>query len=187
MPGEPTIAFGRQHLCDPDFINKLQQETKKISAGASQPGYIERLSFEMKSATAPSTLRAAGSSRKAGAAERCTARSSPDGQGHAADTTNGRRVWIIGRACRFICGPGRIRKGLYSGGLDRDVAPGARSDRQAGPHKEAFLDWVNWAVNQLEKRKVPIRLRRLPAPGFPPPGRRRSPQGHCCRGGHTRH
>ncbi|MGB3998417.1 MAG: FAD-dependent oxidoreductase [Desulfomonilia bacterium] len=159
------IAFGRQHLCDPDFINKLQQGNEKDIRWcvACNQGCIERLSFEMKSATCtfnPSCGREFKEGQGAGGAVHGPG-VRPDGQGHAADTSrNGRRVWIIGAGPAGLSAAlAASEKGCAVEIFERDESPGGQvRPASRPPHKEAFLDWVNWAVNQLEKRKVPIRL-----------------------------
>lgn len=159
------IAFGRQHLCDPDFMNKLQQGNEKGIrwCAACNQGCIERLSFEMKSATCtfnPSCGREFKEGQRAGGAMHGPG-ALATGQGHVAGAPgNGRRVWIIG------AGPAGLSAALAASGkgcaveiFEKDGAPGGQvRPASRPPHKEAFMDWVNWAVNRLEKQKVSIRL-----------------------------
>lgn len=160
------IAFGRQHLCDPDFINKLEQGSEKDIrwCAACNQGCIERLSFEMKSATCtfnPSCGREFKEEQDRGGAVYGPGTLSA-GQGQAAGSSgNNRRVWIIG------AGPAGLSAALAASGrgcavevFERDDAPGGQiRPASRPPHKEAFMDWVSWAVNRLERRNVPIRFR----------------------------
>lgn len=159
------IAFGRQHLCDPDFMSKLEQGMERDIrwCAACNQGCIERLSFEMKSATCtfnPSCGREFKEEQATGGAVHDPGALPPE-QGHAAGSSaNGRRVWIIG------AGPAGLSAALAASGrgcavkvFERDDAPGGQiRPASRPPHKEAFMDWVNWAVSQLEKRQVTIRL-----------------------------
>jgi 2,4-dienoyl-CoA reductase-like NADH-dependent reductase (Old Yellow Enzyme family) len=138
------ISFGRQHLTDPDFINKCRSGNLDDirSCVACNQGCIERLSFEMKSAT-------------------CSF--NPDcGQefrgSKPADVP--KKVWVIG------AGPAGLSAALAASERGHDVEIFEQEDSPGGqlrsaskpPHKEAFWTWVEWALRNLKKRGVPIRL-----------------------------
>jgi 2,4-dienoyl-CoA reductase-like NADH-dependent reductase (Old Yellow Enzyme family)/NADPH-dependent 2,4-dienoyl-CoA reductase/sulfur reductase-like enzyme len=160
------IAFGRQHLCDPDFINKLQEENAEDIrwCTACNQGCIERLSFEMKSATCtfnPGCGREFKEEQLQGgtgyAANPLSAADSNDRR----SSGNGRKVWVVG------AGPAGLSAALSASGrgcavevFEKEDAPGGQiRSASRPPHKEAFMDWVNWAMRQLKKRGVPVRFR----------------------------
>jgi len=137
------ISFGRQHLTDPDFIAKAEagdfREIRRCVA--CNQGCIERLSFEMKSAT-------------------CTFNPScgREYQGAPAPVTGTKRLWVIG------AGPAGLSAALAAAGrgyaveiFEKETAPGGQvRSASRPPHKEAYLDWVVWSVSQLGKRGVTI-------------------------------
>jgi 2,4-dienoyl-CoA reductase-like NADH-dependent reductase (Old Yellow Enzyme family)/thioredoxin reductase len=137
------ISFGRQHLTDPDFIAKAAagnfEEIRRCVA--CNQGCIERLSFEMKSAT-------------------CTFNPScgREYQGTPAPVAGTKRLWVIG------AGPAGLSAALAAAGrgyeveiFEKETAPGGQvRSASRPPHKEAFLDWVTWSVRQLGKRGVTI-------------------------------
>jgi len=137
------ISFGRQHLTDPDFIAKAEagdfEEIRRCVA--CNQGCIERLSFEMKSAT-------------------CTFNPScgREYQGAPAPVAGTKRLWVIG------AGPAGLSAALAAAGrgyeveiFENDSVPGGQvRSASRPPHKEAFLDWVTWSVRQLGKLGVTI-------------------------------
>jgi 2,4-dienoyl-CoA reductase-like NADH-dependent reductase (Old Yellow Enzyme family) len=137
------ISFGRQHLTDPDFINKARDgalEDIRWCTACNQ-GCIERLSFEMKSATC-SFNPECGREYKLPPAKI----SAP------------KRVWILG------AGPAGLSAAMTAASRGHLVEV-FEKEKQAGgqllsasrpPHKAAFMDWVNWALRQLQKVSVPV-------------------------------
>jgi 2,4-dienoyl-CoA reductase-like NADH-dependent reductase (Old Yellow Enzyme family)/thioredoxin reductase len=137
------ISFGRQHLTDPDFIAKAEAgdfgEIRRCVA--CNQGCIERLSFEMKSAT-------------------CTFNPScgREYQGAPVPVAESKRLWVIG------AGPTGLSAALAAAGrgyaveiFEKETAPGGQvRSASRPPHKEAFLDWVTWSVRQLDKQGVKI-------------------------------
>jgi 2,4-dienoyl-CoA reductase-like NADH-dependent reductase (Old Yellow Enzyme family)/thioredoxin reductase len=137
------ISFGRQHLTDPDFIAKAAagnfEEIRRCVA--CNQGCIERLSFEMKSAT-------------------CTFNPSCGREypGTPAPVAGTKRLWVIG------AGPAGLSAALAAAGrgyaveiFEREATPGGQvRSASRPPHKEAYLDWVVWSVRQLDKQNVKI-------------------------------
>jgi 2,4-dienoyl-CoA reductase-like NADH-dependent reductase (Old Yellow Enzyme family)/thioredoxin reductase len=137
------ISFGRQHLTDPDFIAKAEAgdfgEIRRCVA--CNQGCIERLSFEMKSAT-------------------CTFNPScgREYQGAPAPVAGKKRLWVIG------AGPAGLSAALAAAGrgyaveiFEKETVPGGQvRSASRPPHKEAYLDWVVWSVRRLGKRGVTI-------------------------------
>jgi len=137
------ISFGRQHLTDPDFIAKAAagnfEEIRRCVA--CNQGCIERLSFDMKSAT-------------------CTFNPScgREYQGAPAPVAGTKRLWVIG------AGPAGLSAALAAAGrgyaveiFEREAKPGGQvRSASRPPHKEAYLDWVVWSVRQLDKQNVKI-------------------------------
>jgi 2,4-dienoyl-CoA reductase-like NADH-dependent reductase (Old Yellow Enzyme family)/thioredoxin reductase len=138
------ISFGRQHLTDPDFIAKAEagnfEEIRRCVA--CNQGCIERLSFEMKSAT-------------------CTFNPAcgREYQGAPASVAGTKRLWVIG------AGPAGLSAALAAAGrgyaveiFEKEIAPGGQVRSACRPpHKTSYLDWVDWAVRQMEKFRVKIR------------------------------
>ncbi len=135
------ISFGRQHLTDPDFVRKARAgrfEEIRWCVACNQ-GCIERLSFEMKSATC--TFNPACGREYRG----------------APDPVEGvKRLWVIG------AGPAGLSAALAAAGrgyevelFEREPLPGGqlRSASQP-PHKQPYLDWVGWALRQMEQYPV---------------------------------
>ncbi len=136
------ISFGRQHITDPDFLNKAAAgrfDDIRWCVACNQ-GCIERLSFEMKSSTCtfnPECGREYLEQKK---------------------TDKPRKVMVIG------AGPAGLSAALAANRLghkvrvfEMDGAPGGQlQSASRPPHKSGFMDWVEWAVRQLKKRKVRI-------------------------------
>ncbi len=138
------ISFGRQHLTDPDFISKARSGNLDDirQCVACNQGCIERLSFEMKSAT-------------------CSF--NPEcGQEFRGTTPVDvpKKVWVIG------AGPAGLSAALAACERGHEVEVFEQEDSVGGqlrsaskpPHKEAFWTWVEWALRRLKNRGVPIRL-----------------------------
>lgn len=141
------VAFGRQHLCDPEFIAKLKQGRREDIrwCTACNQGCIERLAIEMKSAA-------------------CTFNPTC-GREYREDPGLGpsegrKRLWVIG------AGPAGLSAALSASArgcavevFEKEAEPGGQLlPASVPPRKEVFLDWLRWAVRQLNKRGVPLRL-----------------------------
>ena len=138
------IAFGRQHLADPDFIGKAKDgkfDDIRVCVSCNQ-GCIDRLSLEMKSATCtfnPECGREYKGLPRAG---------------------TGKKVWVIG------AGPAGLCAALYAAKRGHEVqvfekkpvAGGQIISASRPPHKNTFMDWVDWSVRQLKKRDIEINL-----------------------------
>jgi len=137
------IAFGRQHLTDPDFINKAAQdrfEDIRCCVSCNQ-GCIERLSYEMKPAT-------------------CTF--NPEcGREYieVKEISSPKKVWVIGAGpAGLSAGLAASRKGHVVEIFERQDMPGGQVlSASRPPHKEGFMDWVNWAVRELKVNNVEIK------------------------------
>jgi 2,4-dienoyl-CoA reductase-like NADH-dependent reductase (Old Yellow Enzyme family)/thioredoxin reductase len=138
------ISFGRQHLTDPDFIRKAEADCfDEIRwCVACNQGCIERLTFEMKSAT-------------------CTFNPvcGQEYRGMPTPTEGVKRLWVIG------AGPAGLSAALAAVGrgyevelFEKEALPGGQvQSASRPPHKKSYLDWVEWSVRQLEKSAVKIR------------------------------
>jgi len=136
------ISFGRQHLTDPDFINKAREGRfgDIRTCVACNQGCIERLSFEMKSAA-------------------CTF--NPEcGREYIGiekiDTP--KKLWVIGAgpaglsAAMYAC-----RRGYEVEVFEKRVTPGGQiHSASKPPHKDGFMGWVDWTLRQLKKLGVKI-------------------------------
>jgi hypothetical protein len=142
------ISFGRQHLTDPDFINKAHDgalEDIRWCTACNQ-GCIERLSFEMKSATC-SFNPECGREYK--------------GQAPKADPSQ--RLWVIG------AGPAGLSAAMAAAARGQKVEIFEKEDKPGGqllsasrpPHKAAFMDWVTWALRQLKKSSTPVHCQHM--------------------------
>ncbi|MEN6422397.1 MAG: FAD-dependent oxidoreductase, partial [Smithella sp.] len=137
------ISFGRQHLTDPDFINKVRDgaldDIRRCTA--CNQGCIDRLSFEMKSATC-SFNPECGREYK----------------GPAPKADRPKRVWIIG------AGPAGLSAAMAAAARGHKVEIFEKENKPGGqllsasrpPHKEVFMDWVNWSLRSLKKNFVPV-------------------------------
>ncbi len=137
------ISFGRQHLADPDFIAKAAAgnfaEIRRCVA--CNQGCIERLSFEMKSATC--------SFNPACGREYLEA---------PVPVAESKRLWVIG------AGPAGLSAALAAADrgyeveiFEKESDPGGQvRSASRPPHKEAYLDWVAWSVRQLDRQGVRI-------------------------------
>jgi len=139
------ISFGRQHLTDPDFINKAMSgnfEDIRFCLACNQ-GCIERLSYEFKSAT-------------------CTI--NPDCgkeyKGTPAKSESPKNIWVIG------AGPAGLAAALAASERGHRVTVYEKDDEPGGqlrsaskpPHKQAFAEWMAWALRQLRLRDVGFRF-----------------------------
>jgi 2,4-dienoyl-CoA reductase-like NADH-dependent reductase (Old Yellow Enzyme family)/ribulose 1,5-bisphosphate synthetase/thiazole synthase len=142
------ISFGRQHLTDPDFINKARNgalEDIRWCTACNQ-GCIERLSFEMKSATC-SFNPECGREYK--------------GQAPKADPP--RRLYVIG------AGPAGMSAAMAAAARGHKVEIFEKEEKPGGqllsasrpPHKAVFMDWVTWSLRQLKKSSTPVHCQHM--------------------------
>lgn len=136
------VAFGRQHLADPMFLTKAQAgryEDIRFCLSCNQ-GCIERISFEMKSATCVINPECG---------EEWKEKKSPAKAGP---------FLVIG------AGPGGLQAaitlaeaGAEARVLERDHSPGGQLQAASRPPgKEPFWDWVEWAVRRLTSLGIRI-------------------------------
>lgn len=137
------VAFGRQHLCDPDYLQKAKAnrfEDIRYCIACNQ-GCIEREMYEGKSI-------------------RC-AINPETGQELAYPKTTAkkpRRVWIVG------AGPAGLTAAYEAGRLGHHVTLFEKEPAAGGnilfackaPHKEIYLDWIQWLIRQVEKSGIAI-------------------------------
>lgn len=137
------VSFGRQHLTDPDFINKAREgrfDDIRWCIACNQ-GCIDRLNFEMKSATCvfnPECGR--------------------EFKGKAKPAEKPKKVWVIG------AGPAGLSAALAASSLGHTVEVFERRESPGGqlhsaskpPHKEVFWKWVSWADRELGRKNVPV-------------------------------
>jgi len=137
------ISFGRQHLTDPDFINKARDgaiDDIRWCTACNQ-GCIERLSFEMKSATCSFNPECGREYKE---------------QAPKADPP--KRVWVVG------AGPAGLSAAMAASArghkvevFDREAQPGGQLlSASRPPHKAAFMDWVAWSLRRLKKASIEI-------------------------------
>lgn len=137
------VAFGRQQLCDPDFLIKAREgryEDIRICIACNQ-GCIEREMYEGKSV-------------------RC-AINPETGQEliyPGTPAAKPRKVWVIG------AGPGGLTAAQEAIRLGHDVTLFEKEDLPGGnilfackaPHKEIYLDWIQWLARQVKQSGVAI-------------------------------
>ncbi|MFZ2394908.1 MAG: FAD-dependent oxidoreductase [Smithella sp.] len=142
------ISFGRQHLTDPDFINKVRDGALDDIrwCTACNQGCIERLSFEMKSATCSFNPECGG-----------------EHKGQAPKAKPSRHVWVIG------AGPAGLSAAMAASARGHKVEVFEKEEKAGGqllsasqpPHKSAFKDWVIWSLRQLKKSSTPVHCQNL--------------------------
>ena len=137
------VAFGRQQLCDPDFLTKAREnryEDIRYCIACNQ-GCIEREMFEAKSircAINPET------------GQEIVYPQAP------ADVR--RKVWVIGS------GPAGLTAAFEAKRLGHEVTLFEEASQPGGnilyackaPYKEIYLDWIQWLARQVEKAGVTI-------------------------------
>jgi NADPH-dependent 2,4-dienoyl-CoA reductase/sulfur reductase-like enzyme len=140
------VAFGRQQLCDPDFLTKAKENRYadiRLCIACNQ-GCIEREMFEGKSV-------------------RC-AINPETGQeliyprGRAATP---RKVWVVG------AGPAGLTAAFEAHRLGHAVTLFEQEDQSGGnilyackaPHKEIYLDWIQWLAQQVKQSGIDIKTR----------------------------
>lgn len=142
------ISFGRQHLTDPDFINKVRDGALDDIrwCTACNQGCIERLSFEMKSATCSFNPECGG-----------------EHKGQAPKAKPSKRVWVIG------AGPAGLSAAMAASARGHKVKVFEKEEKPGGqllsasqpPHKSAFKDWLIWSLRQLKKSSTPVHCQNL--------------------------
>ena len=139
------VSFGRQHLTDPDFINKAKEgrfDDIRWCVACNQ-GCIDRLSFEMKSATCVFNPECGREFR-----------------GEAVHAEKPKKVWVIG------AGPSGLSAALAASKrghdvqiFERDSAPGGQlKSASMPPNKDGFLKWQRWILKELDSQGRRIRL-----------------------------
>ncbi|HOI74383.1 MAG TPA: FAD-dependent oxidoreductase [Syntrophales bacterium] len=134
------VSFGRQHLADPDFLAKAREgrwDDIRWCVSCNQ-GCIERLMFEMQPVTCTFNPEC-GNERE-----------------QAAPDAPGRRLWVIGAGPAGLSAAlAAAERGFKVEVFEKEETPGGQIlPASRPPHKEAFLDWVNWAVRQANERGV---------------------------------
>ena len=136
------VSFGRQHLTDPDFIAKARGgEFDQIRwCLACNQGCIERLGFEMKPITCTINPECGEEYKK------ITVTESP------------RRVWVVGAGpAGLSAAMSALEQGHSVEVFEREHEPGGQlRSASKPPHKEAYAEWVAWAVRMLERGGVKI-------------------------------
>ncbi len=138
------IAFGRQHLCDPDYLKKAKEnrfEDIRICIACNQ-GCIEREMYEGKSvrcAINPETGQELIYPRDKSATPK--------------------KVWVIG------AGPAGLTAAFEAHRLGHEVTLFEKESREGGnilyackaPHKEIYLNWIDWLIKQVRRAGVTVR------------------------------
>jgi len=138
------ISFGRQHLTDPDFINKAREgnlEDIRWCVACNQ-GCIERLSFEMKSTTCSFNPECGREYKKS-----------------ASNVAHLQRIWIIG------AGPAGLSAAMAACARGHNITVFEKETKAGGqllsasrpPHKKSFMDWVSWSLRSLDKASVSVK------------------------------
>jgi 2,4-dienoyl-CoA reductase-like NADH-dependent reductase (Old Yellow Enzyme family)/thioredoxin reductase len=137
------VAFGRQQLCDPDYLNKAREgrySDIRVCIACNQ-GCIEREIFEAKSI-------------------RC-AINPETGQEliyPKAPSKTPCNVWIIGS------GPAGLIAAYEAKRLGHEVTLYEKESQAGGnilyackaPHKSVYLDWIQWLIRQVQQAGVTI-------------------------------
>ena len=137
------ISFGRQLLADPDFVNKIRAgdlEDVRWCVACNQ-GCIERLMFELKSAT-------------------CTfnPECGREYRGEPAPLSEKKRLCVIGSGPAGLSAAlAAMERGFDVEVFEKENGPGGqlRSATQP-PHKEIFRTWMDWALRRLSRGGVKI-------------------------------
>ena len=141
------ISFGRQHLADPDFLNKARAgdfDDIRFCLACNQ-GCIERLSFEMKSVSCAVNPECGMELKLA-----------------SAPKENTKKIFIAG------AGPAGLSAAISLAGrghhvtvFEREKDPGGQLlSASKPPDKGPYYDWVKWAMRRLGKAGVKVNLGR---------------------------
>lgn len=137
------ISFGRQHLADPDFVNKVKSgdlEDIRWCIACNQ-GCIERLSYEMKSAT-------------------CTfnPECGKEIKGEPTKADPSKTLWVIGAGPAGLSAAlVAMERGYNVQIFEKEAVPGGQlQSATKPPHKKVFWSWVDWSLRQLSKGNVKI-------------------------------
>lgn len=145
------VAFGRQQLCDPDYLVKARQgryDDIRLCLACNQ-GCIEREMYEGKSvrcAINPETGQELVYPRE--------------------KTSAPKKVWIVG------AGPAGLIAAFEANRLGHEVNLYEKEPQAGGnilyackaPDKEIYLDWIQWQIRQVEKAGVAIQTGRTVTP-----------------------
>lgn len=137
------ISFGRQHLTDPDFISKAEKGDFKAIRWclACNQGCIERLMYEMKSATCVINPECGKEFR-----------------GGPGKSEKQLKAWVIGGGpAGLTAALTLLERGHKVEIFERDGEPGGQLI-PAGkpPHKGPMAQWVDWALGQLNEYGVSV-------------------------------
>ncbi len=137
------VAFGRQQLCDPDFLQKARENRYEDirKCIACNQGCIEREMFEggsVRCAINPETGQELVYPQKPAASPK--------------------RVWVVG------AGPAGLIAAFEANRLGHSVRLLEKETESGGnilyackaPHKEIYLDWIQWQAQQVEKAGVKV-------------------------------
>jgi 2,4-dienoyl-CoA reductase-like NADH-dependent reductase (Old Yellow Enzyme family)/thioredoxin reductase len=141
------ISFGRQHLADPDFIEKATRgDFDSIRWCLGCNGCIERLSFELKPVTC--VINPECGFEYLGGIQRAEP---------------GKRLWIVG------AGPAGLTAAFTAAErghtveiFDCDAEPGGQmKPASKPPHKEPFREWIDWIVHQLDRCGISVQTKEI--------------------------
>jgi len=143
--GADLIAFGRQHLTDPDFLAKAERgafEDIRFCLACNQ-GCIERLSYELKPVTC--TI-----NPECGREYKST----------CAKVGTPKKVLVVG------AGPAGLSAAYAAAGCGHQVSIFEREKEPGGqllsaskpPNKKPYMDWVEWITRKLKELGVEINL-----------------------------
>ena len=141
------ISFGRQLLTDPDFVNKVRAgDLDDIRwCVACNQGCIERLMFEMKSATCTFNPECGREFREA-----------PE------MAVGKKRLCVVGAGPAGLSAAlAAMERGFDIEVFEKEKTPGGQlQSATRPPHKEIFRTWMDWALRRLSRGNVPIHYRR---------------------------
>lgn len=141
------ISFGRQHLADPDFLAKAQAGAFadiRFCLACNQ-GCIERLSYEMKAITCTINPECGRESRLA-----------------ALPKEPPQKIFVAGAGPAGLAAALSLaERGHQVSLFEREKEPGGQlRSASRPPNKQAFREWLEWIMRQLQKVSVELNLGR---------------------------